>query len=263
MRKKLGISLAACALVALVALAIAAIAAAGSGLTLTLRAGNLLIHAEGGFSPTTLPRHEDAPITIHGGGAISTINGDLPPIVKTITIEFDRHGAVDTTGLEVCPSGRLQATTTAQARQSCPNAIVGIGAGTATIAFPEQRPINLTTPLILFNGPRKHGGPTIFAHAYLSSPVSASFVVPITIERIHKGAYGYRTEAKIPVIAGGAGIPISGHLKIGREWTYRGVKHSYVKARCETGHLQARTEFTFKDGTFLSGVFIPTCQPRG
>jgi hypothetical protein len=257
MRKRLGFSLAACVLSAL---CIAAIAIAAN--SIVLRAGDLLIHAEGGVAPTSLPRHENAPITIHGGGSISTVSGDLPPILRTITIEFDRHGAVDTTGLEICRLGQLQATTTVQARRSCPNAIVGEGAGTATIAFPESRPFNLNSPLILFNGPPKHGNPTVFAHAYLSSPVAASFIVPITIERIHKGVYGYRTEATIPTIAGGAGIPIAGHLKIGRRWTYKGVKHSYIEASCETGRLQARTEFTFKDGTFLSGVFIPTCTVR-
>ena len=30
------------------------------------------------------------------------------------------------------------------------------------------------------------------------------------IEKIHKGVYGYRTKARIPKIANGAGIPISG-----------------------------------------------------
>ena len=84
----------------------------------------------------------------------------------------------------------------------------------------------------------------------------------MVIETIHKGVYGYRTKATIPKIAGGAGIPISGQLTIGRKWTYKGIEHSYVNARCETGHLQARVEATFKDRTFLSGVFIKSCQVR-
>ncbi len=49
------------------------------------------------------------------------------------------------------------------------------------------------------------------------------------IEKIHQGVYGYRTEATIPQIAGGSGIPISGHLKIGKKWTYKGKRYSYVK----------------------------------
>jgi hypothetical protein len=50
------------------------------------------------------------------------------------------------------------------------------------------------------------------------------------IEKIHQGVYGYRTEATIPKIAGGNGIPISGSLKIGRNWTYKGHHYSYVNA---------------------------------
>ena len=83
------------------------------------------------------------------------------------------------------------------------------------------------------------------------------------IEKIHNGVYGYRTKATLPTIAGGSGIPISGHLKIGRKWTYRGQHYSYVNARCETGHLQAKGEFEFKNGTFLTGTFLKPCKVRG
>ena len=47
-------------------------------------------------------------------------------------------------------------------------------------------------------------------------PAPTTFVVPVRIETIHNGRYGYRVNAEIPKIAGGSGIPISGSLKIGR-----------------------------------------------
>ncbi len=68
--------------------------------------------------------------------------------------------------------------------------------------------------------------------------------------------------ATIPPIAGAAGVSISGHLRIGRRWTYEGKKYSYVDARCETGKLQAKGEFTFLDGTRLEGTFIKPCTVR-
>jgi hypothetical protein len=227
-----------------------------------LRAGELIIHGDGGFAPKALPRYENAPITLHGGGSISTTTGEPPPVLETIEIEYDRHGSVETTGLEVCTEQELEATTVAQARRKCPDAIVGTGHGHAVVYFPESKPIPADSPITLFNGPPKNGNPTVFAHAYTTIPISTTFIVPIVIERIHKGVYGYRTKARIPKIAGGAGVPISGHLKIGRKWTYKGVRHSYVNARCETGHLQARGQFTFKDGTFLSGTIIRPCEVR-
>jgi hypothetical protein len=245
------------------ALALFLLVAAPAAYALRLEAGQIVIEAEGGFAPSALPKHQNAPITLHGGGSISTRSGALPPILKTITIDFDRHGSVQTTGLEVCTSAKLQATTTAAARHNCPGAIVGEGAGTATIAFPESVPFSLSSPITIFNGPKIHGDDTVLAHAYLASPVATTFIVPIVIERIHDGVYGYRTKGTIPTIAGGSGIPISGHLKIGRKWTYKGKHYSYVNARCETGHLQARGEFEFNDGTFLEGDFLRPCRVRG
>lgn len=235
---------------------------AATAAALTLRVGDIVVIADGGFSPKALPKHEDAPITLHGGGKLSTTSGALPPILKTITIFFDRHGSVDTTGLPHCTKGKLVATDTATARRNCPTSIVGTGRGAAVVKYPEQPPIRATSPLTLFNGPTKNGNPTVLAHAYLSRPVSTALVISIVIEKIHQGTYGYRTEATIPAIAGGAGIPISGSLRIGRKWTYKGVRHSYISARCETGRLQARGVFTFSDEVSASGIFLRPCSVR-
>lgn len=245
---------------ALVALALAIAAATASALV--LEAGDLVVNAEGGFAPTSLPKHEDAPIKIYGGGKASTKSGQLPPIVETLELEFDRHGHVETTGLETCTSGKLQSTTVPQARRACPNAIVGKGTGSAIVAFPEQKPIPISSPITLFNGPKKHGDDTILAHAYTTVPVPTTFIIPVVIEKVHHGVYGYRTKAKIPKIAGGAGHPISGNVTVDRKWTFRGKKYSYVNARCETGHLQAKVKVNFKDNTFLTGTFIKRCSVR-
>ena len=245
-----------------VALALIAVLPATAS-ALQIRAGDLLITAEGGFSPTALPKHENAPITLHGGGSLSTVSGKLPPILKTLTLYFDRHGSVETTGLPVCREGRLESTTVAAARHNCSGSIVGEGEGRAVVAFPEQEPFPVSSPITLFNGPREHGDPTVFAHAYTTVPVPTTFVIPIVIERIHDGVYGYRTKATIPTIAGGSGIPISGSLRIGRRWTYKRRHYSYVNARCETGRLQARGEFSFSNGTFLAGTFAKPCTVRG
>jgi hypothetical protein len=225
-----------------------------------LRAGDLLIVGHGGFRPETLPRHKNAPIMIYGGGKLSTVSGELPPILDKLTFEFDRHGSVATTGLPACTAGKLQATTVQAARRACPGAIVGTGVGSAIVKFPEQGPIPISSPITLFNGPKVRGDDSILAHAYTTVPVATTFIVPVVIEKIHKGVYGYRTEAKIPKIAGGYGHPISGNIKVERKWTFKGKKHSYINARCENGRLQAKGEFSFKDGTFLKGTFFRPCK---
>lgn len=250
-------------LILAVAALLAMTATAGA---LRIRVGELILDADGGFTPTALPKHEDAPITLHGGGKLSTLSGALPPIAETLVIEFDRHGSVQTQGLPVCQAKKLEATTVAQARKNCPDSIVGEGFGRAVVAFPEQKPIPVSSPITIFNGPRKHGDPTVYAHAFTTVPAPTTFVVPVVIEKIHNGVYGYRTKARIPKIAGGAGHGISLKGTIGRRWTFKGVHHSYVNARCETGHLQAKVEVTFKDEgtgkTFLSGTFVKPCTVR-
>lgn len=245
----------------LAALAAAALLAAPAP-AVQLRAGDILITADGGFAPKALPRDRDAPVVLHGGGRISTVSGRPPPVLKTITIEFDRHGSVDTTGLPTCRLDRLEATTTKTARRVCGDALVGSGFGRAEVALPEQDPFPVSSPILLFNGPPEHGDPTVIAHAYITQPVPVTFVIPIVIERIHKGLYGYRTSAAIPKIANGYGVPAAGFLRVGRRWTYRGRRHSYVNARCANGRLQARGEFSFDDGTELSGTFLRPCRVR-
>jgi hypothetical protein len=235
-------------IVAGVVLALLVAAATANAFHVHVRSGDLVLDAEGGFAPKALPKHENAPITTHGGGTLSTISGDLPPILDTFILEFDKHGALDTTGLGVCTQGKLAATDVATARRACKDAIVGEGFGSAVVKFPEQGPIKVGSPITLFNGPKKGGNDTIIAHAHLNYPGPTTFIVPIVIEKIHKGVYGYRIVVKIPKIAGGYGHPISGSAKVGKKWTFKGKRHSYINARCETGHFQVRGEFSFKEG---------------
>ncbi len=128
------------AVVAVLVLAVAGTALAGI-VKVRIQAGNLLVIGEGGFAPSALPKSADAPITIFGKGRLATIDGELPPILKTIEFEFDKHGSIQTEGLPVCTAGKLQATTVPQARKLCPGAIVGRGFGHAVVKFPEQAPI--------------------------------------------------------------------------------------------------------------------------
>ena len=236
--------------------------AAGSAAALRLTLGNVVVVTDGGFTPTTLPKDHFAPIKLHGYGKISTTDGGNPPILDTLTIWFDKHGEVVTKGLPVCTKGKLLATTPAVARKNCSGAIVGTGYGTAVVNFPEQRPIYASSPITIFNGPRKHGNPTVYAHAYLSVPAPTTYIVPVEIQRVNDGRYGFKTEAKIPRIAGGAGTPLYGRLKIGREWNFKGKRLSYANASCADGRLQGKGQFNFKDGTVLEGEIIKPCQGK-
>ena len=235
---------------------------AGSAVAIKLRASNLVITTDGGFTPTTLPKKGYAPIKLHGYGKIETEDGSPPPVLETVTIYFDKHGEVETKGLPYCTPGKLKATTTSQARKLCPGSIVGKGFGKAVVIFPEQAPIPAGSPITLFNAKPKNGNPVVLAHAHLTVPGPTTFVVPIEIQKVSKGRYGFKVEAKIPKIAGGAGIPLYARMTVGREWTYKGKKLSFANAGCPDGRLQAEIQAKFKDDTFLKGSVFKTCTGR-
>lgn len=236
--------------------------AAASAAAIVLHASNLVITTDGGFSPTTLPKKGFAPIKLHGFGKIATEDGSQPPVLETVTIWFDKNGKVETRGLPTCTPGKLKATTTAQARKLCPGAIIGTGFGKAVVIFPEQGPIPASSPITLFNAKPKNGNPVVLAHAHLTVPGPTTFVVPIEIQKVHDGRYGFKTVAKIPKIAGGAGIPLYARISVGREWQYKGKTLSYANAGCPDGRLQAKGQFKFKDGTFLQGSVFKRCKGK-
>jgi hypothetical protein len=247
---------------ALVVVAAAAILGTSAAQAITLRIGNIVIVANGGFTPTTLPKQENAPIKLYGSATFKTVDGSRPSPLRQIVLEFDKHGAVETRGLQKCTMAKLVATTTKQARKSCRDAIVGTGFGTALVQLPEQRPIEASSPLTLFNGPIKHGNPTVLGHAHLDYPAPTTYVILIEIQKVHHGRYGFKTVADFPRIANDYGSPIGGHLTIGRTWKYKGKTLSYANAHCADGRLQAKAQFSFKDGSFVQGTVFKPCKVK-
>ena len=213
--------------------------------------------------PTAASRRRRCPSTTSRRSSCTATARSRPSTARRrrsceqIILWFDKHGAVETRGLPVCTTGKLAATTTPQARKLCPGAIVGTGFGTAVVNFPEQAPIPASSPITIFNGPPKHGNPTVLAHAHLTRarrrPPSSS---RSRSRRSTTAATASRPWPTIPKIAGGAGTPIYGRLTIGREWNYKGKTLSYANASCPDGRLQAKGQFRFKDGTFLQGTLL-------
>ena len=240
--------------------AVAALLVVAAAQAITLRVGDIIITGDGGFTPTTLPKHENAPIKLFGHAKFATTDGSRPSPLRTLTLEFDKHGAVETRGLEKCTMAKLVATTTKTARKLCPEAIVGTGFGTALVELPEQKGIEASSPLTLFNGPIKHGNPTVLGHAHIDYPGPTTYVIQIEIQKVHHGRYGFKTVANFPRIVNDYGSPISGHLTIGREWMYKGQRLSYANAHCADGRLQAKAEFSFKNGDFVQGTIFKPCK---
>jgi hypothetical protein len=239
-----------------------ALLATGGAEAIKLRVGEIKIVGDGGFTPTKLPKRRNAPIKLYGNAKFSTVDGSRPSPLRRLVLEFDKHGAVETRGLPKCTQRKLVATTTKRARKQCPGAIVGRGFGTALVQLPEQRPIKASSALTLFNGPRKHGNPTVLGHAHLDYPAPTTYIVLIEIQKIHNGRYGFKTVTDFPRIVNDYGSPIYGRLKIGKEWKYKGKRLSYANARCADGRLQASAEFSFKNGDSVQGTVFKPCKVR-
>jgi hypothetical protein len=226
-------------------------------------AGNLCITDDGGISPAKLPRHGSAPVTAHIFGAIDTRDGSHPPALENLELDVDKTIEIDAVGLPTCKAGQIASRTTAEAKRACPDAIVGSGTAEVEVAFPEQTPFSSTGPLVLFNG-GVHGKATVFfLHAYVDVPAPTAIVVKATVTHVHRGRFGLHIAARIPKIAGGAGSPTGFTLKIGRRFTYKGRKRSFLTASCPTGHWVTKGHVVFSDRTQLGLTHVFPCTPEG
>jgi len=267
MRKHL---LAAIALSALLALGGAAIATAAST---TVRAGNLVLTFGSNVSPKKLPRKKLAPVALQVSGKIKTSAGVHPPALREAVIDIDKNGTVNTRGVPACRRGQLEARDTRAAKRVCGRAIVGSGKVDVEIAFPEQRPIMVHSPLTLFNGGTRGGKTTLFIHSFITVPTPAAIVTTVTIKKVRKGRFGYHTIAKVPVIAGGSGSALDFRFKIKRNFRYKGKKSSYIEAKCPDGHFSAKVlKALFKNEartpgvasrTVLKSSLVVPCTPKG
>jgi len=238
------------------------LASAASGKWEIVRAGNIVFGDNGGISPTKLPRHGFAPATARIVGKIDTVDGTHPPALRHVEADIDRTIRVDAVGLPTCRINQLQARSTKDAKRACGEAIVGSGSAGVEVAFPEQPPFSSTGPLVLFNGGVHGKTTTVFLHAYVDVPAPTAIVVPATVTRIHKGRFGLHLEASIPRIAGGAGSATSFELKIGRRFTYKGERKSFLSAGCPTGSWMTRGRVEFDDGTEAGLSHLFACTPR-
>jgi hypothetical protein len=252
------------AVVGVVAAGIATLlAGTASGKWEIARAGNIVVGDNGGIYPTALPKHGFAPATARIIGKIGTVDGTHPTALRQVELDIDKAIRVDAVGLPSCRRGQLQARSTKDAEAACGEAIVGSGAATVEVAFPEQPPFSSTGPLVLFNGGTRGKTTTIFLHAYVDVPAPTAIVVPATVTRIHKARFGLHLVAKIPPIAGGSGSATHFEMKIGRRFAYKGKKKSFLSASCPTGSWMTKGHAEFADGTEAHLTHLFSCTPTG
>jgi hypothetical protein len=229
----------------------------------TVQVGNLKFTANGGFSPTALPKTTLTPISFNAEGKIETTDGTHPPALKEVLLEADKNTSIFVKGYPTCNAGAIQSRDTSSAEAACKPALIGTGTTGVEIAFPESKPITTTSKLLVFNGGESGGVITFLIHAYITLPTPAAIVTTVKIKKIDNGRFGYLATASIPKIAGGSGSVTSFQLTINKKYTYKGKKVSILSAKCPDGKLQAHATGVFADGTKTSAEVVRTCTPKG
>ncbi len=251
-RARLLVVVAAAAVVALVA---------SSAVGQTVRAGNLIVTVEGGFTPHSLSTKEPGAITLSARSSIRTADNTHLPALKELELKFDRHTGVYTKGLPVCSPSQLSNTVTSQAKQICGDALIGQGQAGAEIEFPEQPPFFAQAPMLIFNGPPNHGEPVFVFQVYAHVPAPTTFITTAEIGKA-SGRYGTSVDIKIPTIVAGQGSLSFAELSIHKLWSVKGTKQTLLFGTCPTGHFYVRGDLQFTDGFQMGGKVVRSCTPR-
>lgn len=245
----------------LLTIAIGALAAASaSGDGALVEVNGLVLRADGGFQPQTLPRRQYAPIDFQGHVDISAKGGGRPSPLQQALIDFDRDGRLSVAGLPTCTPEAIAAASTEEARQTCRGALVGTGRVDALVSLPSGT-VKASSPLTIFNGPRLASGPSAVLHARFTVPASETYAILVPIERL-SGGFRYRARLDLPPLAGGLGALTHIDVNIGRRYRAGGKSRSYVSARCGDNILQTHGRFQFEDGTVISGQVEKFCRSK-
>ncbi len=244
------------ALVALIVLA----ALGGSASGALVEVDNVVLRADGGFKPQSLPRHRFAPIDFQGHLDLSARGGGKPSPLNQALIDFDRDGRLNVAGLPSCSPDAIDEATTEEARRICGGAIVGTGHVEALVSL-NSGDVRAGSELTVFNGPKLGGMPTAVLHARTTVPATQTYAIVVPIER-RRGNYRYRVRLDLPPIAGGFGALTHIDVKIGRRYRAGGKQRSYVSARCSDNILQTHGRFSFEDGTIIDGLVEKYCHSK-
>lgn len=231
--------------------------------------GNLRVSVQGKLAPKKLPRQGVAPIAVTVDGRITTTDQTLPPQLKTLRIELNRNGKLDTVGLPTCPYAKIQPGSTSRALSQCRSALVGRGSFTANITLAGQEPYPTRGRLLVFNS-KRGGKPVLFGHIYSANPFATSFVIVFRIQKLPKGTYGIALNAPLPAAMDAWGRLTGLDMTLQRRYSYRGRSRSFISSGCPAprgfpgaSFPLARASFAFGDGKKLDSTLTGTCTARG
>jgi hypothetical protein len=224
-----------------IAAGIAVLAVAGSAYaagTLVPPVPNLELRvAEPRVTPRALSRTEAEPVAFGGRATVSMRDGTHPPALREADLQLDREVKIDVFGLPACRYRAIAAASSSLAIRRCGDARIGSGLVEVHLAYPENRPIPLPIPVLLFNGGMRDGAIRLFAHSFVTIPQPQALVAPILIERREDGEFGWLARVRIPRLGDGYGSLAEVALKVGRRFSVAGERRDLLAATCSDGSL--------------------------
>jgi hypothetical protein len=246
-----------------------ALCGAGAALGATIQSEGLRITVLSQLKPYKLPRAKPAPIAVFVAGHLENTDGGVPPQLRRLTVDVNRHGLLQSRGLPVCRIPRVQPASTRRALANCGGAVIGSGRFWANIVLPDQGAYRTQGRLLIFNG-REGERPLLLAHIFTSHPFNSSFVIPFSIRRIDRGPYGTELSASLPQALGDWGYLDRIKLTLKRKYTFGGRHLSYFNAACPAGSGAKRAAFPLALASFsfagrpeLSATVNKTCGVLG
>jgi hypothetical protein len=237
--------------------------------TVITQKGTLRVAVSGKMAPKRLPRNGAAPISVSVGGQISTTDRSLPPQLKSMRIELNKEGRLDSTGLPPCNYNAIQPGSSSRALSACKDSLVGEGSFTANITLAGQEAYPTKGKLLVFHSVEK-GKPVLYGHIYSPKPFATSFVIVFRVQKLGKGTYGTALDAPLPAAMDAWGRLTSLEMTLSKRYSYRGKQRSFISAGCPAPKgfpgatfPLARTEFSFDGGKKLSSVLSSSCKARG
>lgn len=231
--------------------------------------GDLRVSVDGELLPKVLPRQGVAPVAVKVGGRVSTTDGREPPQLRTLTIEINRHGRIDDTGLPTCKAQSIRTASNGRALAVCGPALVGEGRFSGTISLPGAAPFPFEGKLLVFNAVEQ-GHPALLGHVYSPHPFATSFVIGFRVRPERRGEYGTVLTANLGQALGQKKNLTGIEMTLSRRYSYEGRARSYISAGCpapkgfpSTLYPLARVGFSFAGGKTLTTVLTRSCGARG
>lgn len=227
----------------LVALTAAALLAATPTAAETVQQEGIRLSFRGALEPRSLPRAQPAPVRLSLRAGIGAADGQPLPQLRHFSIAINRVGRLDSAGLPVCHFAQIQPATTRAALASCGGSLVGGGRFSASVQIPEQVPYPSRGRIDAFSG-RYRGRPAILLHVYGTQPAPTSYTLPLTIGHA-RGRFGIVLRTSLAATTPSAGRVTGLSLELGRTYSFRGARRSYLSASCPAPRGSSFASFPF------------------